>query len=736
MADGSERIFLEVGPGGTLSTFARGSARGIPGCESVASLPQAKDPQSDLSFILNTVAKLWLSGVPIDWVKLHEGERLQRVPLPSYPFERQRYCIQPQLASRSQTLQAKTQTRNHIDDWFYVPSWTRSLPPSSVLLPENRSPWLIFKDQSGLADQVAKTLLSRGEPFVTVEPGKEFVRQGENTFSINPDRPEDYVRLLRELQATGIAPRSTLYLWGLPTAMPGGCRATFHSMLRFAQALGERRNRGLHDWIVVSAGMQNVTGREAIDPMQALLLGPVKVIPCENSDVICRVIDLPQPDPWHDGLDWIAQNLLLEPAMPKTSQVVAYRDGHRWQQSYVATRLPGRENTVLRERGVYLITGGTGGIGLTLAAHLAEKFKARLALTCRTSLPPRAEWKQWIETHNERNRTSDVLKAIEGLESLGAEVLILTADVSDRAAMSRCVGEIHDRFGRINGVIHAAGVAIGGVVQLKTKDSAEKVLSPKVDGTIVLDSLLADDPLDFLILCSSVSAIIGVAGAVDYCSANAFLDAFAASRHGRCIVASLNWDAWQEVGMAANTVVPVDMMQAWKKSLLAGITQAEGVVAFRRVLDAGVSQVAIITRDLPSILEQAEKQAESVPSETQSDPGGQMKSGDAVHPRPGLQVEYIEPVGDTQKQIAAIWEQLLGIDRVGIDDNFFELGGHSLLATRVLSRVRNAFGLSIPLRAIFEAPTIHSLANHVDTLLWATSKPPASESDMREELEL
>ena len=735
------RVFLEVGPGQTLCVFARESTRGVKGCETLASLPRPKDPQSDLPYILNTVAKLWLAGVPIDWTALHEGEKLQRVPLPSYPFERQRYWVKPQRPYASEAARVPSKAKNDIDDWFYAPSWTRSVLPTAMVKSESRGPWLIFKDENGLADRIVETLAERGEQFVTVEPGEGFVSQGEGAFAVHPERPGDYVRLVTELRSAGLAPRSILYLWGLPASAPGRGRAGFHSILRMVQALGDGRHHGPLDWIVVSAGMHNVTGRETVDPEQALLVGPVRVIPCETPNVNCHSIDLPLPFPSQDQLSAIAENLLAEPAMPDTAKMVAYRDGYRWQQNYLPVRLPEQDRTCIRQRGVYLITGGTGGIGLTLATHLAESFQARLALTCRTPLPPRAEWKQWLETHGESDRVAEILRAVARLESLGAEVLLLNADVSDWGAMNHAVREIHDSFGDINGVIHAAGISVAGLVQLKTPESADKVLSAKVEGTQILDSLLAGDPLDFFVLCSSINSIFGLPGIVDYSAANAYLDAFAASQHtkGRRKVISLNWDTWQEVGMAANTAMPLEVRQSWKATLAVAIKPTEGVEAFRRVLDVGLPQVAIVTRDLQHVIEQAQKQNEFRMG-TAQDEALEAKTKDA-HPHTQLQglgvhLNHAEPPGDTQQQIMAIWRELLGVEVIGLDDNFFELGGHSLLATRVLSRVRNAFGLAVPLQAVFDAPTIRLLADHVDTLFWATTSPSAHDSETREEVEL
>ena len=141
---------------------------------------------------------------------------------------------------------------------------------------------------------------------------------------------------------------------------------------------------------------------------------------------------------------------------------------------------------------------------------------------------------------------------MQTLEALGAEVLVARADVTSLTEMRAVVDGVRERFGTIDGVIHAAGVLNDGVAQLKTREGAARVLAPKVQGTLVLDVLTRDLPLDFFVLFSSTSAILGPAGQVDYAGANAFLNAYANSRAGgRTRVVAVDWGVWQGVGMAA-----------------------------------------------------------------------------------------------------------------------------------------------------------------------------------------
>ncbi|MCP5100768.1 MAG: SDR family NAD(P)-dependent oxidoreductase, partial [Chloroflexi bacterium] len=178
-----------------------------------------------------------------------------------------------------------------------------------------------------------------------------------------------------------------------------------------------------------------------------------------------------------------------------------------------------------------------------------------LVLTTRNLFPGRNTWENWLATHATSDRTSERIRQVQALEAAGADVLIVTADVADAAATKEMVETAVSHFGTLHGVIHAAGIAGGGMIQLKTAADAQSVLAPKITGTRNLEAALVSHNLDFIMLCSSLASVVGGVGQVDYCAANAFLDAYAAAKNGRngTQVVSVNWDMWAEVGMAVNT---------------------------------------------------------------------------------------------------------------------------------------------------------------------------------------
>ena len=425
----------------------------------------------------------------------------------------------------------------------------------------------------------------------------------------------------------------------------------------------------------------------------------------------------------------------------------AYRANRRWVQTFEAIHLnDGSTNKIcLREGGVYLITGGLGGIGLALAEYLAKTVRAKLILIGRRSLPERSQWSQWLATHDSQDAVSCKLQKILAIEELGAQVYVKSADVANAEQVELVISQISNQFGQINGVIHSAGIAGGGIVQLKTPDIANSVLAPKVKGTLVLEEALKNINLDFFLLCSSLSSILGGFGQVDYCAANSFLDAIAhrhASKYDRLAI-SINWDAWQEVGMAVETTIPELLKKGREENIQRGILPFEGADAFSRILRSRIPQIVISTQDLQTVIEQERSFKSRSLQEKFALLEGKLEQANlsrSTYSRPKLGNDYVAPRNEVQRTIANIWQQSLGIEQVGIHDDFFELGGDSLTAIQIISRLRKEFQIELPLHHFFERPTtVAGLAERVEairlTLIQALGSPIAAKEG-RKEIEL
>jgi acyl transferase domain-containing protein/acyl carrier protein len=717
-------ILLEVGPGKTLTMLAQSRADRSSGKVLLTSLRHADKQGSDEAFLLTTFGRLWLAGAPVNWQAFYANERRQRVPLPTYPFERQRYWVEPvDRSSGAAKHHGALDKKTDIGEWFYIPSWQRSAPvPSfeSQLHQLEKNGWLIFEVECGLGAQMAERLRHEGQKVYTVKAGERFVKFGASDYVIDPQKPADYRALLDDVFGRNGQLNKIVYLWNVTPEdstrweielVNSSASACFYSLLFLAQAIGAQKLSEPLRLEVVSNQAQEVVTGDVLSAEKTTALGLCKVISQEYHRVDCRAVDVALPKTNSQGKE-LVEGLLAETCAQKSEPVVAFRGVHRWTQVFEQVRLdkphPGVRR--LREGGVYLITGGLGGFGLTFARYLAQQAQAKLVLVGRAALPTRAEWNEWLSAHDAEDETSLKINAVLALEAEGAEVLIESADVSDIRRMREVLARARERFGSIDGVIHTAGVAGGGLIELKEPQVADAVLAPKVLGTLVLDELLKETPLDFFIICSSLASLLGGVGQADYVAANSFMDAFAYQRSlkGSAFTVSILWDTWQQVGMAANTAVPSGLEKEREENLKQGISPQEGADVLGRILSGSTSsRVIVSTKDFKLRLLQSRlvKVVEDRP-ETKSKPLSQ-----SAHPRPELARAYLAPRDETERSIVEIWQELFGIDGIGVDDDFIELGGHSLLAMQLTSRIRETFQAEVSLRALFEAPTVAGLAS-------------------------
>ncbi|MEH2296107.1 SDR family oxidoreductase [Nostoc sp.] len=615
-------------------------------------------------------------------------------------------------SQQNQDLLAK---KSDIADWFYIPSWKRTMPPQPFQPGLEGKPgcWLVFVDECGLGEKLVKRLLLENEDVITVRVGEQFQQNSEypqRTYTINPEKENDYNTLLKELRTLGKIPKRIVHLWSvtLNSYTNSAIEALgWSSLLFLAQAIAENNQTDALEISIVSNNLQEVTGSEILCPEKALVLGTCKVMPLEHSNITCRSIDVVVPV--ESGQEELIQTLIAELTTSKSDQIIAYRGRNRWVQDFEPVQLHETvtENLSLRKQGVYLITGGLGGVGLLLAEYLAQTVQAKLILLGRSAFPDQDEWFEWLSTHDEEDSVSQKIQKLQAMKALGAEVMVASADVTNLEQMSAVLQKANQRFGEIHGVIHAAAVYGGGMMQLTTKETVANALAPKVQGTRVLETLFNENSLDFFVLCSSLSSFIGTSGMADYTAANAFLDSFAdysASKYGTWkFIKSINWDRWNSVGMAA--AVEARHQEITGEKLAAGMADFEGIEAFKRILGSStVSQVIVSTQDFPSLIKPKES------PKSLEEKLAQLSQSKPTHPRPILGNAYIAPSNEIERTLADVWQQLLGIDQVGIYDNFFELGGDSLFATQLVSELCKTFQIELSYKGFFNGPTIAELA--------------------------
>jgi len=715
------QLVMEVGPGRSLSFFARQH----PDCDDAKGaviLPTLRyryDDQSDTAFLLTTLGKTWLAGAPVDWSGVYSHETRSRLSLPTYPFERHRYWIDAKSSSTESAPLFKQQSgdkKSNIRDWFYLPTWKQTRlrrQPNRAPSVDKGGTWLFFMDNIGIGAQVAALQEAKGCKVVRVYPGSRFSAEGKNTYFIDPTQLEDYRNLL-EVLPHGVT--HVVHLWSIDSldhdyALERFARAQrsgFYSLLFLIKAL-----KGFSDTLsicAVTSNTESVTGSEELDPEKAPIAGVCRVIPQENLNITCQTIDIECTRDDQRRLAWLAEQIAAESVEFTDDLAIAYRGNTRWIQVVEPAPMEKPSGEVVwRQRGVYLLIGGLGEVGMCIGQHLALTAQVKLIISSRFAFPERADWEDWLAVHDESDRISRKIHEFRKWEATGAEVWVTQADAADPRQMSAVLNQIDRRFNELHGVLYAPGVSSDDFfapVQEITVEQCEAHFQSKVRGLYVLEDLLGDRPLDFCIVFSSISSVLGGLGFAAYTAANRFIDVFThrhnrQNSHGWTVV---NWDTWRtredlHSRMGATVAVfdmsPAEANEALERIIfnqpLSQIINSTGDVEFR--IDQWVRMLS---------LRQAERQQDDAP---------------ALHPRPSLMGPYAPPTNETERIIVEIWQSLIGIAPIGINDNFLELGGHSLLATQVISRLRQTFRVHLPLTTLLMSPTVDEFAMVVELAL-------------------
>jgi acyl transferase domain-containing protein/thioesterase domain-containing protein/acyl carrier protein len=581
LAERPNRIFLEVGPGKALSGLAR-QTPGIAANQVLSSLRHPDETVEDDHHMLEVLGRIWALGGDFDWDQIWGDAHRNRVPLPTYAFQRSRYFIAPGKAQTPSVPNFLTRI-DGIEHWGWTPVWRPQYAATPVdvrsdLASAEVQSWLIFMDDAGIASAAAKRLRAAGHAIIEVWPGDSFARVDDTTYVLAPERGrEGYDMLFADMLSRGLVPGRIAHFWGVTkdqSHRPGSSffhrmqEHGFYSLMFIAQAIADDSLPKPAQITVFTNGATAVGAETIAMPEKAILAGPIRVIPREVQGLNVASVDLALPEPpakrvfggrsdqtvhaqaWKTLTDQVLEDLIATPA----SAIAALRTGRRYEQDLRQTVLQPAQESVIKPGRTYLVTGGFGGIGLTIAKSLAAQG-CTLVLTARDALPGRDLWKRYLERHAPQDKLARRIRAVQQLEALGATVHTHAADVCNLTDMSLVVEETTTREGRIDGVIHAAGVMDDAPLLAKSTGSVEQVFSAKIHGTKVLDQLFPDGSTDFIALFASSSTRTAPAGQIDYVAANEYLNAYAhARKNDETRVVAINWGIWSEVGMAANAL--------------------------------------------------------------------------------------------------------------------------------------------------------------------------------------
>ncbi|GAB2623781.1 hypothetical protein GCM10027168_64660 [Streptomyces capparidis] len=696
-------VLVETGPGGVLTDLLR-SARADGPRPVTPPLREARRGEDEPAAAVLTLGELWTRGADVAWEPAAADARV--TDLPGYPFERLPHWIDPEpgdapsgpraadtaAATGDQGVGALPRTGGEPDAVHARLVW-RPLDTADGPDPlaGRRQTWLVLQDRAGLAQPVVDLLASRGQIVTSVLPGTQYRRVRRGVYELDPADPAQYAKLLADLRGLVRTPTAVLYAWGPD---PADETAGYFGLVRLARAMSQENVVNEVRLGVLTAGAFPATAADRPDPAAALLSGPAQVLPEEYPNLTCTHLDLAAgATVGPETAGHVVRAVLTAPA-----RLLALRDGRLLTRAVepVARPVPAGAPARLRHGGTYLVTGGLGGIGLTLAAYLAGTCAANLVLLGRRPAPD----------------GGDTARALRELRKLGGEVLTVRADVADAAALGRALDAARARFGPIDGVVHAAGVPGGGSVGRRTDEEMRAVLAPKTTGLRNLLAALRPGEGGLLVLCSSLATLVPTYGQADYAAANAYLAAVAEaeSARGERHAVAVDWDMWRGTGMADSAEVPADLREFQRHMLAGALAPAQGARAFAALLD-GPGGRAVVARA------GAVAEADGTLRVTAA-PAGRGRTA-AAHPRPELSTPYTAPRTDTEARLAGIYAELLGVEPVGVEDDFLELGGHSLLAAQITARLRAEFAVDVPARLFFEGGRVADVAAEVEERILA-----------------
>lgn len=658
---------------------------------------------------LREICRLYIKGAELEWHDLWQGLKIRKMHLPGYPFEKRKCWVRfPEVEDIKDTEPCM----------YYTMEWTADGPDKNNEK-AGKGIIVLFKDIGGISVEVAALLRDHGRKVIEVEIGNRFKKLEDGGFLVGASE-EDYIRLISSIKTSGVE-----QIVHMSTLRPGHEGANsrealessqtngVYSLFYLVRALLKNEVKNKIDIVLVSDYVSNVTGaEEKISPENATLFGLGRVIGQEYLNIACRCMDVDR--------DISAADILNELNAEAKSYVAAYRRGMRYVEEFMEADIHKykEEKFDLKEEGVYVITGGTGGIGLEIAKWLACRKKVNLALVSRSRFPEKKEWDEILDNKKEGAKLRGKLRQIKEIEQLGGRVEFICADISNLSQLEAAFDGLRNRYGRINGIIHSAGIPGDGFIINKKEEAFREVLLPKVWGTWNLDHVTKDDLLDFFVCFSSGLSMLGEPGQGDYVAANSYMDSFTALRNkkGKRTL-TIDWVSWKSAGMSVEYGFNVD-------KIFKAIPTEQALNSFSEVMCKSVQRILIgelnytgnyvqLLDELPFRLSDriAEKVEKTRIYLEKRRKGMRSRYKGAIT----LKGKPKEAITEVDKVIGSIWGEVLGIDEINVHDSFYDLGGDSMLSMRLLKKLEKEYSqlLALSLTDIYTYSTIDQMSRYI-----------------------
>ena len=556
-------VFFECGPGQSLeSAIKRRLNKDI----KHAVISTLNDKTDAVISMDNALGKLWMENITVDFETRFNSSEFEKMSFPLLPFNRRSYLVDFSSKKSSSATPGENLKTPIVEDWYYTPTWKKTsaidyrpkIKREQIATSEK---WVIFAE-GDLSKAIIQNLREQNKEYFTVHKGNSYSEDG-NSFTIDASSKDDYSKVFKFLKEDDTLLK-IVYSWSYKYN-----KAKNRLTLENAE---ENLNNNFYNILYLQKGIlsNNITdnvrlvtlindgfdvvGTGYSNPEKTLAIGPTKVFYKEHIGISTQLINITLAKP--NLTNKLAAQIIKEVNAETDENIISYSGTNRWTQTFEQIHIPNNPSKLIKDNGVYIITGGSGGIGRVLSELIAKRVKgATIVWTGRRAFPEREEWENLLVNKETDATLKDKIKTIQKVEELGSKVAYYSAGVLDFDKMKETFDTVEEKYGSIDGVVHSAGVSGGGGVASIENDNIAPVINPKVQGTLIIKELLKDRKVDFIHLYSSITAILGEVGRVDYIAANSFLDACANAQgwmHDTAVTVSINWGQWGMVGMAAD----------------------------------------------------------------------------------------------------------------------------------------------------------------------------------------
>jgi iturin family lipopeptide synthetase A len=590
--------------------------------------------------------------------------------------------------------------RNNLNA-FYIKRWAKD-PWNGREKKINGETVLVFHDEKGMSDSLSQILRCNGNSVIEVKYDGMFSCIDENRFIMGGNE-EGFNKLFgalngrkitRIIDASSIlADRQPDDIEGLRYAQEKGVITLFRMLKSMMKNL---KFENIKITVLTDSVNKVVDSDNRLNYFFSPITGLVKSVYQENPLIQMKAIDI-------DDIT-SAETVAAEIGIDCEDIQIAFRRNERYIEEIDNMELPSRsdEKLVFKDDGIYVITGGTGGLGLELGKFIAGKGGKRICLLNRTGMPGRELWKDMLLNKSDEMLVRKILAILE-MEKLGAIVCCIVADVTDETVMSNVFQSLENEYGRINGIFHCAGKAGKGFVVNKEESEFRSVLAPKLEGTFILNELARNKKPDFLVLFSSGNAVFGYPGQSDYAAANVFMDAFSAGRDefGYSIM-SINWPAWKNLGMTADYGIDES------KSILKHVNPSTALEWLEQIMKSDMPNIipAILNFDLIDKFDEGTKirLSDKIVKIIDRYKSSIKAASVSIKGRKNAECNEIELV------LSSIWGKVLGLTEIDVGQDFYDLGGDSISAAGILKEINRYYPNLIDIGDIFSNSTFEKLS--------------------------